>query len=262
MASRSMSAASESSSPSSPCTSSHASGCDSNTVSPAANGDPPTTPRDVGGDDVLHLHRFHHEQLLPPPDTIAGRHVDAHDRALHRRPDDRGAVGRLVRDDGTRRRVGALAVVEHRERVATVELGARQPPGRVARAAVVPLGMVVASEEEIDMVVDEASSSRRRRRTPGGLQPGSAGTARFVPTPSMRTSHSARYRRAAASASDGDGEWTTILAGSESKRGLVRVAGVDVACRTRTPGPPGGDPRGRASRHSAWSIRRAAASPC
>ncbi len=100
------------------------------------NRDPPHDSAPVGRDDVLHLHRFHHEQLLPAMHPVAFAHIDRNDRALHRRLDRhrvfrRRDVVRLRCHDGcTRRdwrRPAALrfAVMEHRQRIARINLRAR-----------------------------------------------------------------------------------------------------------------------------------------
>ena len=76
MASRSMSAANESSSP---VVAVHLEPRDRVRLEDSVartNVDPLDDAGDVGGDDVLHLHRFHHEQLLTTPDTIPGRDID------------------------------------------------------------------------------------------------------------------------------------------------------------------------------------------
>ena len=67
--------------------------------------DPPHDSALVGRDDVLHLHRFHDEELLAAMHAVAFAHIDRNDRALHRRVDrDRvfraGDVVRLRRHDG------------------------------------------------------------------------------------------------------------------------------------------------------------------
>jgi len=48
------------------------------------NGDLADDTRRLGGDDVLHLHRLEHDELLPDPDRIALAHVDGDDGSLHR----------------------------------------------------------------------------------------------------------------------------------------------------------------------------------
>ena len=59
------------------------SGCPSGTVSPSATASRRTTPLAAACDDVLHLHRVHHQERLPLPDRIALADRDADDRALH-----------------------------------------------------------------------------------------------------------------------------------------------------------------------------------
>ena len=87
-----------------------------------------TTPPTRRRDDVLHLHRFHHGELLRPPDQRRPRDGERDDRALHRRADREHAVGQ-IRAHRRRRRpclvaASRLAVGEHGERVDGVDLRA------------------------------------------------------------------------------------------------------------------------------------------
>ncbi len=102
------------------------------------NRDAPHDSALVGRDDVFHLHRFHHEQLLAAMHAVAFADVDGNDRALHRRLDRHRVFRRrdvvyLRRHDGgsrgNRRRRIALRfpVMEHGQRIARVDLCARAP---------------------------------------------------------------------------------------------------------------------------------------
>src|SRR5579872_7507558 len=57
------------------------------------HGDLPYDAADVRADDVLHLHRFHDEDLLARVDFVALRHIERNDGALHRRGHRDGALG-------------------------------------------------------------------------------------------------------------------------------------------------------------------------
>ena len=57
------------------------------TVSPTAIGERRDDAGPLGRDDVLHLHRLEHHELLADAHGVALGHVDRHDRSLHRRHD-------------------------------------------------------------------------------------------------------------------------------------------------------------------------------
>ncbi|MGX1330981.1 hypothetical protein AB7M56_005480 [Bradyrhizobium elkanii] len=52
------------------------------------------------GDEMLHLHRFQHRDLLAGPDQIALRDLDRHDGALQRRGHRERSLGRRLSDGG------------------------------------------------------------------------------------------------------------------------------------------------------------------
>ena len=241
MASRSMSAANESSSPSSPWTSSHAIACDSNTVSPGRTSTRSTTPATSAAMTCSIFIASITNSCCPrrtrsPTATSMLTIVPCIGARTTAAPS-----GSIVHDDGTRRRIGALAVMEHRERVATVQLGAGQPPGLVTRAAVVPLGMGVVSEEEIDMVVEE----RRRRATADELgQPRQVLQHGEVRADPLELDLAQRPVQAGG----GIGERRGRRVDDDLRRERVvarvgRVAGVEVAVATDS-GATGRDPRG------------------
>ncbi len=72
--------------------------------------DLPPHPAGMCADDVLHLHRFHYEELLALAHQFALAHVDRDDRSLHRRGDRDGVfrAGDFVMGPGVglRRRHG------------------------------------------------------------------------------------------------------------------------------------------------------------
>jgi hypothetical protein len=83
----------------------------------------------VGGHHMLHLHRFHHQQLLAGAHAVAFAHVQADDGAEHRR-------AHRDRAFGAQRGVGfglggcgrvAPAMRQHRQWVVGVDPGAGQP---------------------------------------------------------------------------------------------------------------------------------------
>ena len=90
-----------------------------------------------GGDDVLHLHGFHDEQLLTAIHRLALVDIDADNCALHGRRDRNAAL----RPDNLNRRGGgrrggrcqrlpialAFAEMQHRQGIASIDLHARQP---------------------------------------------------------------------------------------------------------------------------------------
>ncbi len=80
-----------------------------------------------GLDDVLHLHGFHHHDLLASTHDVARAHIDADDRALHRRS-EHGAVrsSACCHVGSVGRRTRLLAVMQDRERIARVDTGTRQ----------------------------------------------------------------------------------------------------------------------------------------
>jgi hypothetical protein len=137
------------------------------------NRDLPHHPAHMRADDVLHLHRFHHEKLLALAHQFAFAHVDRDDGPLHRggdrdrifRADDfvmRGGVGLDRHRARRRRRIDhAFAVAQHRQRIDRVDFGPGQLP-RARRALVVGaarrLGRAVRLGEK------ELAMSRVRRR--------------------------------------------------------------------------------------------------
>ena len=106
--------------------------------------------RDRRRDDVLHLHRFHDDELAAGGHLVARGDVDGDDRALHRRPHD----DRVVGNDGRRRdpRAGGLAVDEDGERIPRVDPRA----GAAGRGDIgVPVGVRDVRGELGDVLVDE-----------------------------------------------------------------------------------------------------------
>ena len=103
--------------------------------------DLPHDPAGMRADDVFHLHRFHHEELLALANQFALAHVDGDDRSLHRRRDRdrvfrsgdfvmRRGAGRAAPTAAAARRIGrALAVAQHRQRIDRVDFGPGQLPG-------------------------------------------------------------------------------------------------------------------------------------
>ena len=87
-------------------------------------------------DHVLHLHRFHDEELLARADRVALAHVERNDRPLHRRGDRDGAFrsGDIdQRGAHLRRRwsiaaalARAFAMMQHGERIARVDFRSGQ----------------------------------------------------------------------------------------------------------------------------------------
>ena len=112
--------------------------------------------RGLGGDDVLHLHRFHHQDRAAARDERSGGDVDGDDRPLHRRRQRHRAGGRLRRRGIVARR--ALAVIEDRERIRAVDRGAGAArSGRRRRVGVPPPGRRLGGlQQRLDVVVDEA----------------------------------------------------------------------------------------------------------
>ena len=109
---------------------------------------------DCGLDDVLHLHRFHHQHLLAGAHDLARRHVEADDRALHRCRQRHGPVGtgnvaRLAGRclDRGRRRLGrgaaALAMVEHGQWIAGIDARAGEARRRLRLLREIQTGVCV-----------------------------------------------------------------------------------------------------------------------
>ena len=78
-------------------------------------------------DDVLHLHRFHHEQRLPHPHFIAGRDREADHSALDRGHDCVPGVDGASRDVARAGR--GLPVREDREWIGSIDDRACAPAG-------------------------------------------------------------------------------------------------------------------------------------
>ena len=124
----------------------------------------------VGGDDVFHLHRLDHGELLALAHLVALGDVDREDRALDRGRDADRTVGAGEVRGGLlgrrRRRSSGLdrgVVREERERVAAVDLGAGEPPvGGLVRAGghrhldEATADTVAGDGEFRDLLVDEA----------------------------------------------------------------------------------------------------------
>ena len=125
--------------------------------------DPADEPALRCGDDVLHLHRLHHHELLAGGDRIALDDGDLHDRALQRRA-DRGRPGRAVELRRQRRCCDSrrpwpgrtrTSEVEHGEGIDSVDLGAGE--SRCARAP--PASAPIHSPGRVGVL-----GSRRRAR--------------------------------------------------------------------------------------------------
>ena len=165
-----------------------------------ADGDadePRTYAGDGGADDVLHLHRLHHEQLLAGARRRRPRRTARlHDGALHRGDGTATVpVGPVARSAG--RRAGAAVGAGRRlcrsrarpagRRVDSAPAsrgaaGGRRPSAKYRCAAASP----AASDELGQVVVDEAGRGRRRPRRRGG-RGGSAGSRRWSPRPRCGT---------------------------------------------------------------------------
>jgi len=83
---------------------------------------------------VLHLHGFHHGNLLTGRDLVTFRHVDGDDGALDRRADAGGAVRPAVGLHLLRRPLCLLGlrarvVIEQRQGIAGVHTGAGETIG-------------------------------------------------------------------------------------------------------------------------------------
>ena len=109
MASRSMSSRSAALAPPTSASSMKASGAPSNTVSPAVTAIAAHDAAGMGGNHMLHLHRFHDEQRLADMYGVAGLDRQRDDGALKRRAQRAGALRRLVFAFADRVVVGAAA---------------------------------------------------------------------------------------------------------------------------------------------------------
>ena len=89
---------------------------------------------DVGGDDVLHLHRLEHDELLPGAHLVALADVDRDDRALHRRGDDVHRVF-LAELPATRPRSGSAGASGRRRRGSACSAARRRARSSAAAGA-------------------------------------------------------------------------------------------------------------------------------
>ena len=188
------------------------------------DGEPAHEPAERRRDDVLHLHRFHDEQLLAFADEVAFGHVDLDDRALEGRDDGGRAFGAMCGRCchwrrrrgwcGGRRARAGLPVVEHGQRIAGVDLHASEArtTGRGRRSCGrghghgETFGPIRGGSGKLgDVVLDELWCLCRLTSTTGCARIASR-NAVFVTAPSMRNSPRARAARFAASAKRGDGE--------------------------------------------------------
>ena len=144
--------------------------------------------------DVLHLHRFHHEQRLARRGpTSPSRDVDRDDRALQRRAHRDDAVA----GSSSRRPSGPSPPScrsQHGERVARRRARRRAPAGRAAvdrSGARAPAAAAATSSAACSSTKRVWTRARGERRV---REQRLRGTSRLVATPSMRNSASARSR--------------------------------------------------------------------
>ena len=124
-------------------------------------------------DDVLHLHRLDHGDVLPLPHRIAGRDVDAHHRALDRRGTRRrsvrpGQIRALPRLRPSRRaqpsprvvgkqrqRIAALHPRAGETRAASMSRQTRRSVARCSAPAAARAADVIVDPARVDMPDDE-----------------------------------------------------------------------------------------------------------
>src|SRR5215469_16973358 len=122
---------------------------------------------------MLHLHRFHHEQLLLPVYEIAFQNIDGNDGPLHWRRDrdhshrDRDVAawtcdGRSVLDDY--RGFARLTMMEHSERIAGIDPGTREPRSGAAFEEKAAMNRFRRAPQLCDVIVDEPCVQTVRRK--------------------------------------------------------------------------------------------------